>query len=70
VHALGVRLGPDDSLDIAAPFGFDDVFNMVIRPNKAIDNFASHICKGGAGPGHLAGDYGHSVGPLAPRLSD
>lgn len=22
VHALGVRLEPDDSLDIAAPFGF------------------------------------------------
>jgi len=45
VHALGVCLGPDDSLDIAAPFGFDDVFNMVIRPNKAIDNSASHIAK-------------------------
>jgi hypothetical protein len=26
VHALGVRLERDDSLDIAAPFGFDDVF--------------------------------------------
>ena len=26
VHAVGVRLEPDGSLDIAAPFGLDDVF--------------------------------------------
>src|SRR5207237_6386287 len=32
-HAVGVRLEPDDRLDIAAPFGLDDIFAMVIRPN-------------------------------------
>jgi uncharacterized protein len=45
VHALGVRLELDGSLDIAAPFGLDDLFNMVIRPNRAIDNAASHEAK-------------------------
>jgi uncharacterized protein len=45
VHAVGVRLEPDGSLDIAAPFGLDDVFSMVIRPNRAIDNAASHEAK-------------------------
>jgi hypothetical protein len=45
VHAVGVRLEPDGSLDIVAPFGLDDVFNMVIRPNRVIDNAASHETK-------------------------
>ncbi len=31
--AVGVRLEPDDTISVAAPFGLDDVFNMVIRPN-------------------------------------
>lgn len=31
--SVGVRLEPDDSLTIAAPFGLADVFDMVIRPN-------------------------------------
>ena len=31
--AVGVRLEPDDSLTVAAPFGLDDVFDRVIRPN-------------------------------------
>ncbi|MGO4339157.1 nucleotidyltransferase family protein [Labrys sp. KB_33_2] len=33
VHAVGVRLEEDDTIDIAAPFGLDDVFGMIIRPN-------------------------------------
>ena len=33
VHAVGVRLEPDGSLDIIAPFGLDDMFGMIIRPN-------------------------------------
>ncbi len=33
------------SLDIAAPFGLDDLFAMVIRPNYALDNAASHTRK-------------------------
>lgn len=45
VHAVGVRLLDDDSLDIAAPFGLDDLFTMTIRPNRALDNAASHAKK-------------------------
>lgn len=45
VHAVGVRLDQDDSLDIVAPFGLDDLFNMVIRRNPALDNTASHETK-------------------------
>ena len=42
VHAIGVRLETDDRLDVVAPFGLDDVFAMVIRPNRALDNAASY----------------------------
>jgi hypothetical protein len=45
VHAVGVRLEADDRLDIAAPFGLDDLFAMVIRPNRALDNAPSHDAK-------------------------
>ena len=31
--AVGVRLTADDSLIVEAPFGLDDLFAMVIRPN-------------------------------------
>jgi hypothetical protein len=31
--ALGVRLEPDDSLRIKAPFGLDDLFALRLRPN-------------------------------------
>lgn len=31
--AVGVRLEPDGAITVAAPFGLDDVFDMVIRPN-------------------------------------
>jgi len=31
--AVGVRLEADDSIDIAAPFGLEDVFALTIRPN-------------------------------------
>ena len=33
VHAVGVRLEDDDRLDIAAPFGLEDLFAMTLRPN-------------------------------------
>lgn len=33
--AVGVRLEADDRLNIAAPFGLDDVFAMTIRPNPS-----------------------------------
>jgi hypothetical protein len=31
--AIGVRLEADDTISVAAPFGLQDVFDMVIRPN-------------------------------------
>jgi hypothetical protein len=31
--AVGVRLEADDSLSVAAPFGLEDLFAMVLRPN-------------------------------------
>lgn len=30
---VGVRLEDDDTISVAAPFGLDDVFDMVLRPN-------------------------------------
>ncbi len=45
VHTVGVRLEPDGRLDVAAPFGLGDLFAMVIRPNRALDNQASHQVK-------------------------
>lgn len=31
--SVGVRLEDDDRITVAAPFGLDDVFDMVLRPN-------------------------------------
>jgi hypothetical protein len=31
--AAGIRLLPDDSIDVVAPFGLDDMFAMHLRPN-------------------------------------
>lgn len=31
--AVGVRLEKDDAISIAAPFGLEDMFDMVLRPN-------------------------------------
>jgi len=45
VHAVGVRLEDDERLGVVAPFGLDDLFAMVIRPNHALDNAASHTRK-------------------------
>jgi hypothetical protein len=45
VHAVGVRMTEDGHLDIAAPFGLEDVFAMRIRPNRALDNATSHTEK-------------------------
>ena len=33
VQAIGVRLEDDGRLDVAAPFGWDDLFTMTMRPN-------------------------------------
>lgn len=45
VHAVGVRLEPDDGLSIAAPFGLADLFGLVLRPNPALDNEAAYTAK-------------------------
>ncbi|HEY8290295.1 MAG TPA: nucleotidyltransferase family protein [Acetobacteraceae bacterium] len=45
VHAVGVRLTDDDGLDVIAPFGLHDLFAMVIRPNRRLDNAVSHARK-------------------------
>lgn len=31
--AVGVRLEDDDGISVAAPFGLDDMFGLVLRPN-------------------------------------
>ncbi len=42
-HAVGLRLVPEDGrMDIFAPFGLEDIFAMVIRPNYALPNKATH----------------------------
>jgi hypothetical protein len=30
--AVGVRLGGDDEIEVAAPLGLDDLFSLVVRP--------------------------------------
>jgi uncharacterized protein len=37
VQAVGVRLEANGQIDIAAPFGLEDLFGMVIRPNPRRD---------------------------------
>jgi uncharacterized protein len=45
VQAVGVRLEHDGSLDIVAPFGLDDVFAMVMRPNPACGHRPTFVAK-------------------------
>jgi hypothetical protein len=45
VHAIGVRLEDDGRLDVVAPFGLDDLFSMVVRPNYALENAVWHMRK-------------------------
>jgi hypothetical protein len=40
-EAVGVRLEDDGRLDIAAPFGLDDMFAMIMRPNPACPHQAT-----------------------------
>jgi hypothetical protein len=44
-HAVGVRLEPDDSLTVAAPFGLADLFGLVLRPNPAAADRATYEAK-------------------------
>lgn len=45
-HAVGLRLVLEGGrMDIFAPFGLEDIFAMVIRPNYALPNKATHARK-------------------------
>ncbi len=44
-HAVGIGLAVDGTLEIHAPFGLEDVFAMRLRPNRVLDNAASHHAK-------------------------
>jgi hypothetical protein len=44
-HAVGARLERDGSLSVIAPFGLEDVFDMVMRPNPACPAPAAHAEK-------------------------
>ncbi len=44
-HAVGVRLHPDDTLEIYAPYGLADIFALRIVPNTMLNNRATHEAK-------------------------
>lgn len=35
--AVAVRLGMDDVIEVAAPLGLDDLFNLVVRPTARFE---------------------------------
>jgi hypothetical protein len=41
-HAVGVRLTQEGRLDVFAPYGLDDIFAMIVRPNPLLANKATH----------------------------
>lgn len=41
-QAVGIRLTEEGLLDIFAPFGLEDIFAMVVRPNYALRNKPTH----------------------------
>lgn len=36
--AFGIRQGPNEGFEVYAPFGYGDLFNMVVRPNPLAHN--------------------------------
>jgi hypothetical protein len=46
-HAVAVRLEADGRIDVCAPFGLQDIFGLIIRPNYVGDNRKTHHAKGG-----------------------
>ncbi|MBA8836971.1 nucleotidyltransferase family protein [Ochrobactrum sp. RH2CCR150] len=44
-HCVGARLESDGALTLQTPFGLDDIFSFRLRPNRAIDNAATHRTK-------------------------
>lgn len=45
-HAVGARLAADDTIEIVAPFGLEDLFAFRMVPNPALDNRVAHTRKG------------------------
>ncbi|QEY62691.1 nucleotidyltransferase family protein [Metapseudomonas lalkuanensis] len=41
--AVAVRLDAEDELEVAAPFGLDDLFNLVVRPTARFETEKHHI---------------------------
>ena len=41
-HAVGIRLMDEDRLEIFAPFGLEDIFAMILRPNRVLPNRVTH----------------------------
>lgn len=46
-HAVGIRLTRDGLFDVYAPFGLEDIFAMIMRPNYALPNKPTHDRKAG-----------------------
>lgn len=44
-HAVGLRLEENDTLNLYAPFGLNDIFSFRVTPNPIIDNRATHHAK-------------------------
>lgn len=45
-HAVGVRYGEDDRIEIVAPFGLNPIFSFTLVPNRLKDNQRTHDAKG------------------------
>jgi len=45
--AVGVRLGRDDTIEVAAPFGLDDLFGLVVQPTRrfALEKRAVYLAR-------------------------
>ncbi|MCS0582633.1 nucleotidyltransferase family protein [Massilia pinisoli] len=45
--AVGVRLGQGDTIDVAAPFGLDDLFGLAVRPTRrfALEKRAVYLAR-------------------------
>ena len=44
-HCVGLRLGPDDSFALYAPYGLSDIFSFRVTPNLRLVNRATHEVK-------------------------
>lgn len=51
-HAVGVRLGMDDALELCAPYGLDDIFSFRMTPNRVLDNRNTHEAKAARAKAH------------------